>query len=119
MVDRSLPSDNITGTICSWAIDRGIWLSAGHIPGTSNVSADDLSRNFKAETEWALSNDVLLGIVVSEGCQILNLSRAGLMTKTPSTLHGSQTPHFLRECFYSLLTRVLECICFPTFLPCW
>ena len=31
--------------------------SAAHIPGTSNVSADDLSRNFKVDTEWALSND--------------------------------------------------------------
>ena len=51
MEGKSLPSDSITGTIWSWAIDRGNWLSAGHIPGTSNVSADDLSRNFRADTE--------------------------------------------------------------------
>ena len=88
-------------------------------PGTSNVSADDLSRNFKADTEWALSKDVFPGCVVSAGCQILTFSRAGLITKSPSTPHGSQTPLFLRGCFYSLLARVLECICFPTFLPCW
>jgi len=101
MEGKSLPSDSITGTVWSWAIDRGNWLSAGHIPGTSNVSADDLSRNFKADTEWALSNDVFPGCVVSAGCQILTFSRAGLITKTPSTLHGSQTPRFLRECFYA------------------
>ena len=46
MEGKSLPSDSITGTIWSWAIDRRNWLSAGHITGTSNVSADDLSRNF-------------------------------------------------------------------------
>jgi len=101
MEGKSLPSDSITGTVWSWAIDRGNWLSAGHIPGTSNVSADDLSRNFKADTEWALSNDVFPGCVVPAGCQILTFSRAGLITKTPSTLHGSQTPRFLRECFYA------------------
>ena len=52
---KSLPCDSITRNIWSWAIDQGNWLSAAHIPGTSNVSADDLSRNFKADTEWALS----------------------------------------------------------------
>ena len=89
---KFLPSDSITGTIWSWAINRGNWLPAAHIPGTSNVSADDLSRNFKADTEWALSNDVFPGSVVSAGCQILTFSRAGLTTKSPGTLHGSQTP---------------------------
>ena len=89
---KYLPSDSITGTIWSSAINRGNWLPAAHIPGTSNVSADDLSRNFKADTEWALSNDVFPGSVVSAGCQILTFSRAGLTTKSPSTLHGSQTP---------------------------
>ena len=112
---KSLPSDSITGTIWSWAINRGNWLPAAHIPGTSNVSADDLSRNFKADTEWALSNDVFPGCIVSAGCQILTFSRAGLITKSPSALYGSQTPHFLRGCFYSLLARVLECVCFPPF----
>ena len=48
---KSLPSDSITGNIWSWAIDRGNWLSAAHIPGASNVSAGDLSCNFKADTE--------------------------------------------------------------------
>ena len=46
MEGKSLPSDSITGTFWSWAIDQRNWLSAGHITGTSNVSADDLSRNF-------------------------------------------------------------------------
>ena len=45
MESKFLLSDSNTGTIWSWAIDRGNWLSAGHIPGTSNVSAEDLSRN--------------------------------------------------------------------------
>ena len=51
MEGKSLPSDSITGIVWSWAIDRGNWLSVGHITGTSNVSADDLSRNFRADTE--------------------------------------------------------------------
>ena len=46
MEGKSLPSDSITGTVWSWVIDRRNWLCAGHITGTSNVSADDLSHTF-------------------------------------------------------------------------
>ena len=89
---KSLPSDSISGTIWSWVIDRENWLSAAYMPGISAVCAYDLSRNFKADTEWALSNDVFPGCVVSAGCQILTFSREGLITKSPSTLLGSQIP---------------------------
>ena len=39
---KSLPSDSITGTI-----NRGNWLPAAHIPGTSNVSADTCHATLK------------------------------------------------------------------------
>ena len=62
MKGKSLLSDSITGIIWSWALDRANWLTTAHIPGTSNVSADDLSRNFKADTEWALSYDIFQAV---------------------------------------------------------
>ena len=81
---KSLPSDRITGKIWSWALNQGDWLSAEHIPGTSNVSADDLSRNFKADTEWELSNDVFAML-----CSFFGVPDIDLFA---SRLHGSQTP---------------------------
>ena len=113
MEGKSLPSDSITGTVWSWAIDRGNWLSAAHIPGTSNVSADDLSRNFKADTEWALSNDVFPSCVVSAGCQILTFSRAGLITKTPSTLHWREFSNANALTPFCLVGRCLQKVMLP------
>lgn len=41
-------------TLWSWCIVRNIWLSAAHIPGSSNVEADSLSRKLSDDMEWAL-----------------------------------------------------------------
>ena len=41
-----------------WAMARNIWLSAAHIPGSNNVSADALSRKFSMELEWMFSKQV-------------------------------------------------------------
>ncbi|CAH3174103.1 unnamed protein product [Porites evermanni] len=35
-----------------WSCGRNIWLSACHLPGTSNKVADGGSRNFDGSTEW-------------------------------------------------------------------
>ena len=39
-----------------------IWLTAAHIPGSSNYRADKESRNFRSEdTEWMIDRPTLLG----------------------------------------------------------
>ena len=52
---RSPECNKVARDIWLWAKNRNIWLSAAHIPGKLNVSADAESRNFKMETEWMLS----------------------------------------------------------------
>ena len=49
---RSLECNTIAKTIWSWAIAKGIWLSAAHIVGSANVDADQLSRNLNLNLEW-------------------------------------------------------------------
>lgn len=44
--------------IWTWAIARNIWLSAAHIPGSSNVQADTLSRQLSDDMEWMLTSQV-------------------------------------------------------------
>ena len=39
----------------SWCIQKNIWLSAVHIAGKLNTSADNRSRNFSDKHEWALN----------------------------------------------------------------
>ena len=44
--------------IWQWANSRNIWLSSCHIPGVTNVVADQKSRNFDGSTEWSLNKKV-------------------------------------------------------------
>ena len=48
----------ITRDIWLWAIDNKKWLSTAHCPGILNVEADEASRKFADETEWALQPSI-------------------------------------------------------------
>ena len=41
-----------------WCIDKGIWPSAAHLPGSQNIQADRASRIFHDQTEWKLDQDI-------------------------------------------------------------
>jgi hypothetical protein len=46
-----------------WALSRGNWLSASHIPGVSNIEADEESRKAEFRTEWMLNKDIFRMII--------------------------------------------------------
>ena len=46
---RSLECNSIAKDIWDWAFDKDIWLSAAHIPGSSNIDADQLSPNLNLD----------------------------------------------------------------------
>ena len=50
--------NSIAKRIWLWCLDRNIWISAAHIPGTSNIVADNCSRSFNDSTEWKLDPKV-------------------------------------------------------------
>ncbi|CAH3168659.1 unnamed protein product [Porites evermanni] len=64
---RSLECNSIAKDIWDWAIDKHIWLSAAHIPGSSNIDADQLSRNLNLDLEWKLSAPIFQRIVALFG----------------------------------------------------
>ena len=55
---KSADCNNMARQIWLWCIEREIWLSACHIPGSINVEADSESRVFNTSTEWSLHPDV-------------------------------------------------------------
>ena len=63
---HSKACNDITRQIWEFAVERDIWISAVHIPGTENSEADSASREFKDETEWTLRRDLFEGL-----CDIL------------------------------------------------
>ena len=64
---RSLECNSIAKDIWDWAVDKDIWLSAAHIPGSSNIDADQLSRNLNLDLEWMLSAPIFQRIVALFG----------------------------------------------------
>ena len=52
---KSLELDRLAKDLWEWSISRKIWVSAGHIPGISNVNADEQSRHFNDKHESALN----------------------------------------------------------------
>ena len=51
---RSKECNTLARQIWLWCIENQIWVSATHIPGSTNVEADHESRVFHDNTEWAL-----------------------------------------------------------------
>ena len=54
--------NDVTKLIWSWCKDKGIWLSAAHIPGHENYIADYKSRHFQDNKEWSLNFSVFLSL---------------------------------------------------------
>ena len=88
---RSLECNSLTKEIWDWAIDRNIWLSAAHIPGSSNVNADQLSRNLNLNLEWMLSAPIFESIVSSFGKPDIDLFASRLNAQVED--YVSWRPH--------------------------
>lgn len=47
--------NDLTRQIWFCCIERNIWISANHLPGSSNVDADKMSRKLNDDLEWKLN----------------------------------------------------------------
>ena len=65
----SIQMDNLAGDIWQWCLDRNVYISASHLSGVENFTADFLSRNFSDSTEWMLKKDFLIEYVSKFLCQ--------------------------------------------------
>ena len=53
---------NMACSLWQWCLQRGITLSAEHLPGIHNITADAESRTFHSSAEWQLLPSVFRGI---------------------------------------------------------
>ena len=88
---RSLDCNSLTKEIWDWAIDKNIWLSAAHIPGSNNVDADQLSRNLNLNLEWMLPAPIFKGIVSLFGNPDIDLFASRLNAQVEN--YVSWKPH--------------------------
>ena len=47
--------NKISGNIWELYREKRLWISAEHIPGSKNITADFISRTFNGKIEWQLS----------------------------------------------------------------
>jgi len=62
---HSDPCNRLGKEICEWCIiARNIWISAAHIPGSQNITADLESRKMHSSIEWMIDNTILHKAIV-------------------------------------------------------
>ena len=60
---KSTQLNNLAKEMWIWCINKNIWVSAVHIAGKLNTSADNKSRNFSDKHEWALNKEYFQEII--------------------------------------------------------
>ena len=70
---HSIECNTIAKDIWQWCIDKQIWLTAAHIPGTKNVEADRESHVFSDNKEWMIRPDIFRKITDIWGDPFIDL----------------------------------------------
>ena len=93
MGGREMKLNQLSNTIWTWALQKRIWLSASHIPGKLNVTADYNSRNFNDRTEWSLHQSVFDRLVEIWGPVELDLFATRLNAKCSKFVSWNKDPY--------------------------
>jgi len=88
---KSTQLNNLAKEMWTWCINKKIWVSAVHIAGKLNTSADNKSRNFSDKHEWSLSKEHFQNIL-SVYPKLIGLP-VGLITNWMFIALGNQTHH--------------------------
>ena len=98
---KSIPCNDMATVIWEWCIQRDIWLSATHIPGSENIEADKESRALRDSTEWSLSQEVFNAIQERWGPFDIDLFASRLNFKVPQYVSWRPDPgaHFINPFF--------------------
>lgn len=79
---KSLACNEIAKEMWAWCLDRNIWLSAAHVPGTENI-ADSESRRQHDYMEWKLDSNIFKHIVSKLGTPKIDLFASRLNNQLP------------------------------------
>ena len=110
--------NQITRELLVWCANLEIWVSAAHIPGKENVSADKESRKTRSDTEWKLNPELFDCIVTLWGTVSVDLFTSRLNYQLKPFVSWRPDPEAVaidwrEQYFYafppfSLINRVLQ-----------
>lgn len=75
--------NELSHDLWTWCIDKQIDIRAVHVPGSCNVDADYLSRQFNDNIEWSLRAEIFDQLVDRMGCPSIDLFASRLNAKLP------------------------------------
>ncbi|EFN77817.1 hypothetical protein EAI_17025, partial [Harpegnathos saltator] len=101
--------------IWSWAENNNNWLHAEHIPSTSNVVADRLSRLKNLDTEWELATYAFNKITTSFGFPELDLFATSLNAKCEKFCSWATDPNAWAIDAFSISWSTFFSYAFPPF----
>jgi len=78
---KSIKCHCIAKSIWTWAINKDIYLSAEHLPGSENCLADKASRIFDENTEWEMVEHIYVQLVRKLGPFSIDLFASRLNAK--------------------------------------
>ena len=114
---KSADCNNIARQIWLWCIEREIWLSSCHIPGSMNMEADSESRVFSTSTEWSLHPEVFDHINEMWGPFEIDLFASRLNFKIPTYVSWKPDPDVKQVNALFMQWGKYLFLCFSPFQP--
>lgn len=98
---RSEQCNGLAKDIWIWCMNRNIWLSASHVPGSKN-EADFESRNFKENVEWKLNEAIFAEIVQIWGLPSIDMFASRLNKQVDQFVSWTPDPDAIAVNSFSL-----------------
>ena len=112
---RSLVLSNLAAELWSWALNRGMILSAEHLPGKWNTQADQESRHYQDSSDWHLDSSLFLALMKIRGpCQI-DLFANRLNAQLPAFFSWKPDPQGLASDAFQQAWNTWRNYAFPPF----
>ena len=112
---KSIDCNFVATEIWNWCMNRNIWLTASHLPGSSNVVADRMSRKFSDNTEWMLDKEVFNQIVQEFGLPDIDLFASRLNRQLDKYISWRPEPEAMAVDAFTVDWGTLQFYAFPPF----
>ena len=112
---KSKECNAIAQNIWKIAQDKGIWLTANHIPGKNNILADFKSRHFDMSAEWTITKFVFDKILLQFGEPNIDMFATRLNTKLSDYISWKPDPYAKAIDAFAYTWTMTFPYCFPPF----
>ena len=111
---KSTQCNSLAKQIWFWCIERDLWLSATHVPGSEN-EADESSRKFNDSTEWMLDKHVFNQLINIWQCPEVDMFASRLNKQLDKYISWKRDPEALWINAFSSSWSNIYFFAFPPF----